>query len=428
MSSEFTKLYVDTLGSLGNSLLYATQVNALMPRVEQQLNLGYRRAGCPFVAGPLALEHSSKYALARWLMHVIVRNALIFHTVVPHATVMPSPWAPRGTSRAAGSGKADAPVRSAHEQARRRAPWTRRDENPTDLGEGYPMPKRGRIKEQSHDDQTRLPPWVRKRTAGSSASGSAEAHERSMDEANLRSEAEDGFDIDTCLSDSDQASTETDSSQERKTVHGFATVVRLFGAGWLSLSTYQDLYDLTLENKVKVLPNFHDSVRNFNIAFTRVRGRRDGDINTRLTKLLCQLRQTRCAFADEYETLSEQNTTDCLWSWANTYLLDEAQLRLPLKKKRSVLNSFLHAHLAGQTRLRAVLQRGLADFASSEEDSALEQFILYILEIEAMVETAQEETRGLAHGPGTRRLPDAPERTTAEANTSRHPPWRSRAT
>ena len=112
------KLYVDTLGSLG-----------------------LRRAGCPFVAGPLALEHSSKYALARWLMYVIVRNALIFHTVVPHATVMPSPWAPRGTSRAAGSGKADAPVRSANEQARRRAPWTRRDENPTDLGEGYPMPK-----------------------------------------------------------------------------------------------------------------------------------------------------------------------------------------------------------------------------------------------------------------------------------------------
>ena len=254
---------------------------------------------------------------------------------------MPSPWAPRGPSRATGSGKADAPARSANDQARRRVPWTRRDENPTDLGEGYPMPRRGRTKEQLHDDQTGLPLWICKRTAGSSASGPAEAHERSMDEANLRSEAEDGFDIDTCLSDSDQASTETDSPQERKTVHGFATVVRLFGAGWLSPSTYQDLYDLTLENKVKVLPDFHDSVRNFNIAFTRVRGRRDYDINTRLTALLCQLRKTRCAFADEYEILSNQNTTECLWSWANTYLLDDAQLRLPPKKKRSVLKSFL---------------------------------------------------------------------------------------
>ena len=361
-------------------------------------------------------------------MYVSVRFALIFHIVVPHATVMPPPWAPRGTLRAAGSAKADAPERSANEQARRRAPWTRRDENPTDLSEGYPMPKRGRIKEQSHDDHTRLPPWICKRTAGSGASGSAEAHERSMDEANPRSEAEDGLDIDTCLSDSDEASTETDPPQERKTVHGFATVVRLFGAGWLSLSTYQDLYDLTLENKVKVLPNLHDSVRNFKIAFIRVRGRRDFDINTRLTKLLCQLRQTRRAFADEYEILSNQKTTDCLWSWATTYLLDEAQLRLPPKKKRSVLKSFLYEHLGGQTRLRAVLQRGLADFAPSEEDDALQQFILYILEIEAMVETALEETRGLAHGPGTRRLPDAPERTTAEANTSRHPPWRSRAT
>ena len=147
-------------------------------------------------------------------MYVPVRNTLIFHIVVPHATVMPSPWAPRGTSTAAGSGQAVAPVRSATEQARRCAPWTRRDENPTDLGEGYPMyTKRGRIKEQPHDDQTGLPPWICKRTAGSNASGSAEAHERSIDEANLRSEAEDGFDIDTGMSDdmsdSDQASTET---------------------------------------------------------------------------------------------------------------------------------------------------------------------------------------------------------------------------
>ena len=253
-----------------------------------------------------------------------------------------------------------------------------------------------------------------------------------MDEESLRSDAEDGLDEDNCLSDSDQASTETDPCQERKTVHGFATLVRLFGAGWLSFSTYQDLYDLTLENKVKVLPHFHESVRNFKTAFTHVRGRRDYDINTRLAKLLCQLRQIRCAFASEYETLSDQNTTDCLWSWANTYLFEEAQLRLPTNKKRSILHSFARAHLGGLTRLRAVLQRGLADFTSSEEDDALEQsleqFVLYILEIEAMVETRKEETESLAHGPGTRRLSDAPERTTTEANTSRQPPWRRRAT
>ena len=91
---------------------------------------------------------------------------------------------------------------------------------------------------------------------------------------------------------------------------------------------------------------------------------------------------------------------------------------------RIILQSFLHAHLGGQTRLRAVLQRGLADFATSGEDDALQQFIHYILKIETVVETAQEETQGLAHGSRTRRLPDAPERSTAEANTSRHPPWR----
>ena len=168
-----------------------------------------------------------------------------------------------------------------------------------------------------------------------------------------------------------------------RTLHGASTLVRMFGIGWLHTSIFTQLYDASQKTKVRVDQTILNQISSFTKAFLKLQGKDDAAWNASLNDNLSQIKQIRMQFADEFQPLTDDETADCLWNWARTYLFSPEQKSMPKSKQRSILNKVLLRELGSKHRLLAVIQRGIMDFTDYEDSTELlRTFISYVVQIE----------------------------------------------
>ena len=179
-----------------------------------------------------------------------------------------------------------------------------------------------------------------------------------------------------------------------RTLHGASTLVRMFGIGWLHTSIFTQLYDASQKTKVRVDQTILDQIDSFRKAFLKLGGKDDAAWNASLNDNLSQIKQIRMQFADEFQPLTDDETADCLWNWARTYLFSPEQKSMPKSKQRSILNKVLLRELGSKHRLLAVIQRGIMDFTDYEDSTELlRTFISYVVQIEISATAIKQHGR-----------------------------------
>ena len=176
-----------------------------------------------------------------------------------------------------------------------------------------------------------------------------------------------------------------------KPLQGINALVRMFGMGWLSNEVSDKIRAFTQEATVMVSRSCWAHVESFKTAFLKVRGRDNAAWNGNLRDSLSQIKQVRSRFAGEFEPLSEGAAWHCLWLWVHECVFNDDQLKLPNKKRRSILRSILMKELGCAHRMRAVVQRGMQDFDKPRSPSdTLDAFLAFVTHIEATAEASMD--------------------------------------
>ena len=185
---------------------------------------------------------------------------------------------------------------------------------------------------------------------------------------------------------------DSEDAGQLKPLQGISALVRMFGMSWLSKEVTDKLHAFPQETTVMVTPSCWAHVDSFKTAFLKVRGRDNAAWNCNLRDSLSQIKQVRSRFADEFEPLSAGAAWHCLWLWVHECVFNDDQLKLPNKKKRSILNSILMKELGCAHRVRAVVQRGMQDFDKSRSPSdTLDAFLAFVTHIETTAEASKDD-------------------------------------
>ena len=168
------------------------------------------------------------------------------------------------------------------------------------------------------------------------------------------------------------------------TITDLPAIARLFALAWFPVALSSPL----LEAFAHVLPRGSWQtlrlVESFREALRRTsHGIQGVEWNPELTRALWKLHQTRCTHADEFSQLTEEATTNVLWTFAGDYLLAPHEVNLPTRIMRSIVNNTLYTHIGCRKRVRAIVKTSLEAFANADTKAALvEAFIDYICDIE----------------------------------------------
>ena len=170
-------------------------------------------------------------------------------------------------------------------------------------------------------------------------------------------------------------------------INGLLSIVRIFAVSWFPPEVSELLHRGASMLVIGGDSSTQQAVASFTETFLRIDGRPNELWNTGLTDALSQLCKIRKFYKNEFEPLSESETTECMWTFARKYLLQPYTQELPKRKQRPLFNHAVNQAVGCRHRLRAVVKMGSHGFDNVyDEDVLLLRLVHYIETVEREAE------------------------------------------
>ena len=199
--------------------------------------------------------------------------------------------------------------------------------------------------------------------------------------------------------DSDSDEHGGSDSSGKTALNGAASLVCMFGTGWLSSTVFNVLYKRVANRPVYLDKASLTAVNNFKRALCKTRGKDAYEWNLQLSANLEQLAEERQHDAEHHEMLTDIAALQCCWRWMHNFKFTPEQRELPKRQQRSIFNTIMHRELGCLRRAQAVVKFGTAGLADNiiaqGEEAVLACFIAYIRRIEKEVHEKRQRSRDL---------------------------------
>ena len=169
-------------------------------------------------------------------------------------------------------------------------------------------------------------------------------------------------------------------------LEGLSSVMKLFVAGWFPRELYHELHDNATARNIKVNKSLQKKFEHFIRKFLSSGPHQSWNFNLRDN--LAQIRQVRMENSSEYMMLADEEVDACFWRWAHCCVLLPEEKSMPEEEQLQHLNYYVSREFGGGTMfLRAVVKRGLVDFAGIAEatpcpaarcEALMKAFVTYI--------------------------------------------------